>query len=63
MAAPVRACRRRRRLAVAAVAVASGGGGRARPTDEASFLAVKGMGPGRYEKWGEEILAVFAGDG
>ncbi len=33
---------------------------RARPTDEASFLAVKGMGPGRYEKWGAEILAVFA---
>jgi len=36
---------------------------RARPATREALLAVKGMGPARYEKWGEQVLAVVRGGG
>lgn len=35
----------------------------AKPTDEDSLLACDGIGPSRYERYGEEILEVLAGAG
>jgi len=30
------------------------------PTDESTFLAVKGAGPGRWQKYGEKVISALA---